>query len=129
MPTEKKMKGVLAQLNTYTEDGVRINSKLIFKPHCRWDIKHAGDGYADTSYEIEGAVEEFGLDAVYRAAEKGEIVKVEKDIPEGFLKVSCPREVGFVKRSGRVHYPWPGYKEYLIDKEFIEEEHRRYSRR
>lgn len=108
------MKGVLAELKTFRKsDGQQIASEIIFKPYCDWWIDRAGDGYANTAYgNVEVAIKDFGLDAVTKATQ-GEVVEVELQAPEDFVKVSCHVDDRFEKATHSVCYPFDGVKEHL----------------
>ena len=56
----QKMKGVLAQLFTYSEDGKAISSKVVFRPNCDWFIPKLGDNLAEVEFESSSMFEEFG---------------------------------------------------------------------
>jgi len=111
----EKMKGVIAQVKTYLRDGTEIDSQIEFRPYCDWYIKPLHDGYASTRYDDLGAViEEFGIDVAEKIV-KGEIVEVEREVPEDFQLVDCREKVKFKKVAHEIRYPWPGaMKEYLI---------------
>jgi len=119
-PTEK-MKGVLAQLKTYNEEGKVIDSEIVFRPFCEWYIERARDGYAETKYEFGAAIDEFGLDILTRVTENGEVVEVEREVPEGFTLVSCRKSTEIMKRISPIFYPVRGSKEYLGREEKHEE--------
>lgn len=110
----EKMAGAIAKLETRNEKGVVIDSQIVFVPKCEWYITPLRDGYAETKFEDIGAViDEFGIDVAEKVF-NGEIVEVEREIPEGFRQTSCPLNVEFFKNSYRIYYPYKdGTKETL----------------
>ena len=110
----EKMKGVLAELKTHTKEGRLINSEIVFKPYCEWYIEPLRDGYAETKYDDVGVViDEFGIDVAEKVVE-GELVEVEREVPNGFRLVSCTIDPKVVKKASRIVYPWrDAMKEYL----------------
>ena len=109
-----KMKGVIAQLKTYTKDGKEIDSEIVFKPSCDWYIDELNDYLGAISYrDIGDVIDEFGLDVAERVV-SGEIVPVEKEARPGIRLVSCANRE-FTKQTSPIVHPWPGArKEYLI---------------
>jgi len=114
----EKMEGVLAELKTYNATGKEMQSQIVFKPYCDWYIEQLHDGYAETKYLDMGAViDEFGLDVATKVIE-GEIVKVEREVPEGFRQTSCRVSIDIIKNSSSIRWPFPGgRKEYLVRSE------------
>jgi len=113
----EKMEGVLVELKTFTAEGLEVGSKIEFHPYCDYYIDEFHDGYACTGYQDIGAViDEFGIDVATKVIE-GEIVKVERDKPEGFRMTACRLERSFEKTSNQTRYPFPGgRREWLVRK-------------
>lgn len=95
------MKGVVAQLATYTKDGKRIGSKTIFRPHCDYYMTDLRDILAETEFtNPEAFVKEVGEDVARRVYD-GEIVEVEREVGPSMELRDCHRSEPFV----RVVYP------------------------
>jgi len=112
--TSDKMKGVLAEIKTYNEAGKVLDDKIVFEPYCEWYTEQFNDKYAGTRYELQEAIDKFGDDAIVKVVKEGKVIEVEKSVPEGLRKISCPKSEDFVKYSHRIYYPFPGAKNYLI---------------
>lgn len=121
VPPDRKVKGVLAQLNRYTCDGKRIGSKLVFQPSCDYYVPKWNDVWADTEFtDVEDAVKKFGRKAVERAL-KGEIVKTQHNIGEFSVKEKCKWGDDFIKVRSKCIYPYESFEERLVRKKLYDE--------
>ena len=65
IPAGKKVPGVVAELKTFSKDGKRIDSKLVFIPYCTYYVPKWNDEWGETEFtDPEAFMEEFGEDIV-----------------------------------------------------------------
>ncbi|MFA5285768.1 MAG: hypothetical protein WC347_09245 [Smithellaceae bacterium] len=109
----EKMKGVLARLIERDATGTPIGSHVDFRPYCDYRGPQGFD-YGGSRFTDMGRVaEEFGMDVVEKLAD-GQTVEVERDVPEGWYKSSCPAVVKIEVREHQTVYPMAGSVEDLV---------------
>lgn len=119
---KEKVKGVLAELKIFSKEGNVLDSEIVFKPYCEVYLDKLHDYLGQTRYlDIGAVIDEFGIDTVEKVV-GGEVVEVERDLPEDARIVSCPKTERIVKRSSEIRYPWPGARrEYLIRESILKQ--------
>lgn len=111
----EKIKGIVAELLTYDDEGKRVGSKLVFRPFCEYYVPKWNDEYAETEFTPDKFIEDFGED-VFRKVTAGEIVEAESTIGEYSIKKTCSTDRDFIKVKDNIIFPYAGKTERLVRK-------------